>query len=144
MEMIEANSVNCFVLLNVDEREMLIFGYIQGTVENVPIDIVELIISFYGLIKSNLTSLNNPLTIRRLRNMKLGNIQQVHFDETVIVHSIPYFYPSRLDYWPENDESCTTGEQFGRRCWQCMFLCACICTCCGLCKCHWCCKRCCF
>eukprot|EP01083_Nonionella_stella_P001166 3408_1 len=81
--------------LSMDKREILAIGYVRE-LKLVPNHIIKLIIDFYGLIRSNLKSLDNPRTVNRLKLVEMKHGPTVHFHEEVIVHSVPYFDPSRL------------------------------------------------
>ena len=87
------------IYLNNEKRELVLVGYIRKHSKKTPVDIVKLIVDFYGLIRSNLVSSNNPLTISRLLKVNQGIGCHVHFDEKVLVQTIPSYDPSRWFSW---------------------------------------------
>ncbi len=61
-----------------------------------------------GSVNSCLSGPNNPKTLRRTKE---GKIQVVHFDERVVVHTVPHWDPSRTQSFsdvsnPANETTC--------------------------------------
>jgi len=59
-------------------------------------------------VNSCLSGPNNPKTLRRTKE---GKIQVVHFDERVVVHTVPHWDPSRTQSFsdvsnPANETTC--------------------------------------
>ena len=82
--------------LRNEEKRLVSHGYIRKICETeeeipLPLDIINLIVDFYGLIRSNITANNNPLTIQRLRLIEQGMGPIVHFDENVVVYMRGWF-----------------------------------------------------
>ena len=82
------------------QRNLVLHGYIRETREDMPLDVVPLIVEFYGMIGSNLKGDNNPLTIQRMINIDHGFGPNVHFNDRVTVYIVPEYDNSR--YWNWN------------------------------------------
>lgn len=80
---------------NYNEGKLVLDGYlrehIMRNVDNIPLDVLNLMIDFYGFIKSNLKSVDNPLTISRIKRIEMGMAPKVHFDENIVIVPIPDF-----------------------------------------------------
>eukprot|EP00483_Globobulimina_turgida_P007041 UN07055 len=122
-EVSRANFNRLVVLLNDDERALLIVGYIRVSLTKIPLDISKLIIGLYGVIGSNVKSENNLRTVSRLRQEKLGNPQRVHFDENVLVYAVPHWDPSRI----VGDDEPNVKHDTDHICAIWCFLCCCSC-----------------
>ena len=120
------------VYLNNEKREIMLYGYIRktGSFKETPIEIVKLIVDFYGLIRSNLRFEANPLTMNRMRKIKQGMAPSVHFYDKVTVHTIPFYDASRKYNWMSDDNSYGKDEDYGCSCcmlWSCLMDCFCCC-----------------
>ena len=78
---------------NYNEGKLVMDGYIRNymmiNVNNIPLDVLNLMIDFCGFIKSNLKSVDNPLTENRMKRFNMGMAPAVHFDDDIVVVSIP-------------------------------------------------------
>ena len=82
------------IQLRNNEKILVSYGYIRKmyTLSDempLPMDVINLIVDFYGLIRSNIKGMNNPLTTHRMRLVQQGMGPIVHFDENVEVHVQP-------------------------------------------------------
>eukprot|EP00483_Globobulimina_turgida_P005780 UN05790 len=131
MEAIE--NLNGLVLLTEHdvERVLLVDGYIRVSLTNIPLDINKLIIDFYGLIGSNVKSVDSHRTVSRIRQVKLGNAMKVHFDENVLVHVVPHWDPSRTAPLCDPNELISETKPFFNTgciiCFLCRYICCCRC-----------------
>lgn len=57
--------------------------------------VVDIVMAYAFISTSNLTSMDNPATLSRRYKIGRDKSFGIHFDESVVVHSIPYWDPSR-------------------------------------------------
>lgn len=75
--------------LSNEKRILLLHGYVYKVCSDVPQDVTTLIVLYYGMEKSSITTIYNPITIKRRARNKQGEGLKVHFDEKVIVYNRP-------------------------------------------------------
>ena len=125
---------------SIERKKCMIHGYARETFKDkdVPLDIIYIIIDFYGLIRSNLSGDNNPLTQSRIMRIQQGMGSSVHFEDHVTVHVVPYSYQRTPSPTPPTAiERCSKGcSEFCTTCCfliSCCYCCDCCFKCCGYC-----------
>ena len=130
------------VHLSNENRKLVLYGYIRKTYKDTPLDVVNLIFDFYGLIRSNLKGDNNPLTIQRMMDIEQGIGPDVYFDDNVSVYTVPDYDRTWADWmeWytqidPPPPTACGCCCCYWSFCsWEVNYCCYrvsyCCCTCC--------------